>query len=230
MSQQLTEELVPSDLGTLEYWEKTYALEIENFKDHGDVGEVWFGSNSTGRVVRFINTNLGLDKTSDRLIDLGCGNGVLLAELAQVGFENLVGVDYSAKAIELARRVLDEKGFSKIKLFVYDVLCDSTDPDTNELGKPFALAHDKGTYDAVSLCPDKPRDKRVRYVKNVHRILKDDGYLVLTSCNWTKAELTNHLCDYFELVDEIPTKSFSFGGQTGSRITQLIFKKKNLVT
>jgi hypothetical protein len=34
-------------------WDKTYKLENENFKSHGDIGEVWFGEDSALRVVRF---------------------------------------------------------------------------------------------------------------------------------------------------------------------------------
>jgi hypothetical protein len=30
----------------------------------------------------------------------------------------------------------------------------------------------------------------------------------------------------FELVHEVPTKAFLFGGQTGNNITQLVFIKK----
>lgn len=36
-----TEELSPSELGTKDYWDKSYAREIKNFKSHGDVGEIW---------------------------------------------------------------------------------------------------------------------------------------------------------------------------------------------
>lgn len=35
-------------------WEKTYALEIENFKDHGDTGEIWFGSENASKVIRYV--------------------------------------------------------------------------------------------------------------------------------------------------------------------------------
>ena len=31
------------------YWEKAYKVELENFDDNGDVGEVWFGEDSAQR-------------------------------------------------------------------------------------------------------------------------------------------------------------------------------------
>jgi hypothetical protein len=39
-------------------WDKTYKLENENFKSHGDIGEVWFGEDSALRVVRLDNIPL----------------------------------------------------------------------------------------------------------------------------------------------------------------------------
>ena len=34
---------VSSKLGTKDYWDGAYEKENDNFDDHGDVGEVWFG-------------------------------------------------------------------------------------------------------------------------------------------------------------------------------------------
>lgn len=33
-------------------WENAYSLELENFKDHGDIGEIWFGKDSSKKVVK----------------------------------------------------------------------------------------------------------------------------------------------------------------------------------
>ncbi|XP_011505668.1 PREDICTED: methyltransferase-like protein 10 [Ceratosolen solmsi marchali] len=218
------DELTTSELGTLEYWEKTYSLEIENFQDHSDVGEVWFGTDSSIKIVKFISTRLSLSKESDRIIDVGCGNGMTLVDFAKAGYENLIGVDYSQKAIDLARKVVNEEGFPTIKLQVHDIIAPVNVCEDHEF--QFKLAHDKGTYDAISLHPHDPGDKRKRYIRNVHKILSDGGFFALTSCNWTKDELIEHFKDYFQLVHELPSKTFSFGGQTGNKITQLIFVKK----
>lgn len=132
-----------------------------------------------------INSKLKLKK-DDKIIDLGCGNGMLLVDLEEDGFENLVGVDYSQKAIDLATAVLKEK-LNHVTLQVCDIL-----DEANLLSNDFKLAHDKGTYDAISLNPEMPKDNRLKYIKNVHKILLPGGYFLITSCNWTKDELIEH--------------------------------------
>ena len=86
-----------------------------------------------------------------------------------------------------------EEGHPDIELLVHDIVEPSNSPQAEDF--KFKLANDKGTYDAISLCPDNPKEKREKYIRNVHGILEDGGYLALTSCNWTKAELIEHFKD-----------------------------------
>ena len=57
----------------------------------------------------------------------------------------------------------------------------------------FDVCFDKGTYDAISLCPDDATSKRQTYIENIAKILGPTGdkrkFLILTSCNWTESEL-----------------------------------------
>ena len=41
---------VASKLGTKDYWDGAYEKENDNFDDHGDVGEVWFGEEAGVRL------------------------------------------------------------------------------------------------------------------------------------------------------------------------------------
>lgn len=114
-----TEELDESELGTQEYWDKCYKSQVKNFRNHGDVGDVWFGEDSMDRVCRWIFKNETITKNS-RIIDLGCGNGMFLIELAREGYENLIGVDYSADAIVLSKEIA-EKAEAKITYQVVNI-------------------------------------------------------------------------------------------------------------
>lgn len=156
------EELESSELGTKDYWDKSYKLEIANYKSHGDIGEVWFDEDSQFRVIKWMLKNQ--IKADDSIVDLGeflklnakfffyikkvsyvvlkgCGNGMMLIELAREGFNNLTGIDYSLNAIELASNVAKDQDIN-ITYKVFDLLT-KNDDKLQDLGK-FHVVHDKG--------------------------------------------------------------------------------------
>ena len=53
----------------------------------------------------------------------------------------------------------------------------------------FDVCIDKGTYDAISLNPDKTEEGKGRYVQALRDALKEGGFFIITSCNWTKDQL-----------------------------------------
>ncbi|KAF6199113.1 hypothetical protein GE061_007138 [Apolygus lucorum] len=173
-------ELEPSELGTKVYWDSIYERDKHNFEDHGDVGEIWFGEDSELRILRWLTkSNVPTDK---KIIDLGCGNGMMLIELAREGYNNLTGVDYCESAIELSKSIIKTQSMDHIKLQVADLTQDCN------LGV-FDIVLDKGTFDAISLSPEDAQSKKLIYLKNVSKMLNDAGLFVITSCNWTESEL-----------------------------------------
>lgn len=212
------EELSGSELGTKEYWEQAYEREIKNYHNHGDVGEIWFDEDSQIRIINWIIKQDIKDDT--RIIDLGCGNGMLLIELAREGYTNLLGVDYSPKAVELAQSIATDQDL-KIDYKVADLMNVESCKDLGEC----RLVHDKGTYDAISLCPDNPKKKRMLYIESVRAIMEETSLFIITSCNWTEEELINSFQGNFAKICSIPTPSFKFGGKVGSVVTSMVFKK-----
>uniref|UniRef100_A0A182M0T4 Protein-lysine N-methyltransferase n=1 Tax=Anopheles culicifacies TaxID=139723 RepID=A0A182M0T4_9DIPT len=219
MSDQI-EELEGSELGTKDFWEASYTREIENYRDHGDVGEVWFDEDSQNRIITWIARQEDEIKANDPIIDLGCGNGMMLIELAREGYTDLTGIDYSPKAIELSKAICKDQDLN-ISYKVTDLMSES---EVTALGK-FKVVHDKGTYDAISLHPENSKAMRTSYITNVHRMLQDDGLFILTSCNWTESELVKSFSDFFQLRTVIPTPTFKFGGKVGSVVTSIVFVK-----
>ncbi|XP_074644450.1 EEF1A lysine methyltransferase 2-like [Tubulanus polymorphus] len=210
-------ELPPSKLGTKEYWEDAYDKELVNYNDSGDIGEVWFGYDSMSRVIRWIEESEDIN-TEMSVIDLGCGNGAMLVELAELGFSNLTGVDYSENAVKLAKSVA-EKDNLDISYEVMDILeCLNED-------MKYDVCIDKGTYDAISLNPDDAHGCRLRYIENVLKMLKDDGYFIITSCNWTLNELLSQFDKDFQHIHTVPTPSFQYGGKQGNSFTSVVFKR-----
>lgn len=211
---------LPSKLGTKEHWDTEYRRELQTFLEYGDPGEVWFGEESTARLLRWLQKQkVPLDAS---ILDIGTGNGLLLVEMAKSGYTNLTGIDYSEAAIELSQSILEkEDSCRSIKLKVVDFL---RAPE-ELLG--FDLCVDKGTLDAISLDPDCAAEKRREYLASLRHVLKDNGHFVITSCNWTREELICQFAEGFTFLEELPTPKFSFGGQTGSSVTALVFQKKH---
>ncbi|KAK4156705.1 methyltransferase domain-containing protein [Chaetomidium leptoderma] len=102
-----------SALGTKEYWDKLYETELSNHADNpADTGTVWFDdADAEAKMVAYLDehaaqADYALDRATASVLDLGCGNGSLLFALRDDGWGGrLVGVDYSARSVELARRV-----------------------------------------------------------------------------------------------------------------------------
>ncbi|KAF5287053.1 hypothetical protein FQR65_LT12354 [Abscondita terminalis] len=200
----MIEELDPSELGTQQYWDTVYKNEVSNFRHHGDVGEIWFGEDIAERVACWVEGKVAKDK---KIVDVGCGNGMLLIQLSRMGFTNLHGVDYSNDAIVLAKDISAHYSTS-IDFSVANILEGLRLQDVD-------VVLDKGTYDAISMTTTA-RENREAYINNVHECLNANGLLVITSCNWTKEELINHFCTRFDLYDVILTPQFKFGGNVGS--------------
>lgn len=157
------------------------------------------------------------------IVTLGCGNGMMLVELARENYTQLTGIDYSPNAIELSKCIAADQDLN-IEYKVLDLL-DSANISAVLGDRQFDVVHDKGTYDAVSIHPDDPSSKRNAYINNVHKMTAVNGLLILTSCNWTEDELCSCLADKFVKYKSIPTPMFRFGGKTGSVVTQIVFKK-----
>lgn len=157
---------------------------------------------------------------------VGCGNGMMLVELHREGYTHLTGIDYSANAVELAKRIAaDQKMdivYKELDLLSADDIAQKFD------AKKFDIVHDKGTYDAISLHPENPAEKCSTYIQNLYNITSDTGLLILSSCNWTETELCTSLNGKFELFKTIPSPTFKFGGTVGTVVTQIAFKKITL--
>lgn len=151
---------------------------------------------------------------------------MMLIELAQEGYKKLVGVDYSLQAVQLATSIAKDHKFSDyIEYKVVDMILEEGNTELEALGL-FKVAHDKGTYDAISLNPEDAKEKRLAYLRNVSRLMEDDGYFIITSCNWTEDELKVSFEEIFTAMCIIPSPQFKFGGKVGSVVSSVVFQKK----
>lgn len=229
-SEDNDEELSSSVIGTKDYWDKCYAQELDNYNEFGDFGEIWFGLKNSRRIVNWIRDNVS-DKDTIKVLDIGCGNGFLLLELAKLGYRQLYGVDYSPISIEFCRQVALKELQSIDCSIIFeelDIISDNKSDKSVVLNQKFDCLIDKGTFDAICLMPETDltlvRDKYRRFV-TTH--MSKNSVFILMSCNFTKSQLYKHLNldDSFQLIYEMESPSICFGGQTGSQVTGLVLKK-----
>ncbi|KAJ2498223.1 Methyltransferase-like protein 10 [Coemansia sp. RSA 1972] len=212
-----------SRLGRKDHWDSVYDRELHNYETTGDIGEIWFGSSAATKMVSFIARTT---QPTARILDVGCGNGHLLLELASRGYTNLTGTDYSAQAVRLAQEI----ALSEHHDITY-VEQDFLDPEqVARVAKGgFDVVLDKGTYDAICLMPteDGSVDQKAIdvYPESVAQSLTDDGVFLITSCNWTEDELQARFKDHLVLFDRVKHSTFAFGGAVGQTVVTVAFKR-----
>merc|ERR1712203_152785 len=216
------EELTPSKLGTKEYWEEAYNKEVENFAEIGDPGEAWFGEEAAARMVNWLADHPELVAADASVLDVGCGNGLLTVDLAKEGFQ-VVGVDYCEAAIKLAKQVAEQADLD-LDFQECDILEDLSTSQCTALKKTYNVVVDRGTFDAISLGEKAVEDKK-SYMRNMGGLLKPEGLLLITSCNWTEEELRAQFSEVFLQKYVLPTPSFTFGGVRGNTVTAVVFQK-----
>ncbi|KAK2949133.1 putative Protein-lysine N-methyltransferase efm4 [Blattamonas nauphoetae] len=219
-----------SPLGTKQHWDEVYQLEINNFEDHGDIGEVWFGEQVQRKVIRYISETLNVPLNTP-IFDIGTGNGAFLFALAEEGYHELFGSDYSEPSVNFCR--IQQATFTEDKtipetahftFFVSNFLED--DAKTPNGGNFYSVIHDKGTYDAIHLDPDIDKEKYYTALKNC---LAPGGVFAITSCNWTEDELIAYFVrqdGYLKELTRISNKTFSFGGKEGNTVSTVLFKRE----
>ncbi|KAI0044046.1 S-adenosyl-L-methionine-dependent methyltransferase [Auriscalpium vulgare] len=226
-------ELEPSRLGTKAHWDSVYEQEVANFEDTGDEGEIWFGEDSVEKMVDWALENIS--PASDlSILEVGSGNGTLLFALAEAGYNVscLAGIDYSADAVKLAQMIASTRGGEKITFSQCDFLADLPAPPlakTESVGS-WDLLLDKGTYDAIALGEKdaEGRSPATPYPERAARLLKDGGFFLITSCNFTEEELKAAFATPLtglKYHSRVKHPSISFGGKSGSVYATIAFQK-----
>lgn len=167
-------------------------------------------------------------------MDFGCGNGHFSLKLIEAGCTQVSALDYSERAVELARKLTGLTDDERI--FQADILNPETLPP--KYHKYFDLVVDKGTFDAISLNPDFSGLEKVSKTKIIADAFKNtlntllsecNSLFIITSCNWTSQELKQIFAPEFNAIGEIEHTKFVFGGKTGQDVSTVIFSKQELV-
>jgi len=140
----------------------------------------------------------------------------------------------SEDSIKLAKSVALARGHDSIAFHTSDFL-NSAPPTLDGMslsagGSAWDLLLDKGTYDAIALADKLPDGTTLiaGYPSRVSNALKNGGYFLITSCNFTEEELkASFAAPGSELMyhSRVAHPTFSFGGKTGSTVSTVAFRK-----
>jgi len=215
-----------------------------------------FGEDSVEKMVNWTLENVptasDIAATSHRhprILEIGSGNGTLLFALHEAGYSAsyLSGIDYSPDAVKLARMVARSQNSDseQVTFHVCDFISELPPPppptspaspapsgqlDADDVQGSWDLLLDKGTYDAIAL-GEKDESGRCAvavYPVRASNLLRENGYFLITSCNFTEEELKARFINpetNFRFHSHVKHPSISFGGQTGSVYTTVAFKK-----
>lgn len=117
---------------------------------------------------------------NDKVLDLGCGNGRFYSAFKNKNVDYL-GIDVSSKLIEIARNSYPEGKFEVSS--VNSILSDSFDK----------------VYSIAVLHHIPSRELRLNFLKEIRRVLKDDGCIVLTVWNLKDKIKKINFLDWFRL-------------------------------
>ena len=119
----------------------------------------------------------------DKILDLGCGNGRFFKLLKDKDV-NYIGVDFSEKLIEIAK-----KKYPKVKFQVADAL-----------DLPFPNNYFDKIYSIATLHHIPSKQFRLQLLKETRRILKPNGLLILTVWDLWQRCRTRSLIFKFNLL------------------------------
>jgi ubiquinone/menaquinone biosynthesis C-methylase UbiE len=112
-------------------------------------------------------TEIGLNKDA-KIIDVGGGDSKLVDNLLDIGFRNISVLDVSLNALEIAKKRLKDKANS-VKWIVSDI----REFKTND---KYDLWHDRAVLHFLTANEDIDK-----YMDNVRRLLKSNGYLIVST-------------------------------------------------
>ena len=159
-----------------------------------------FGESSVTAMRDWTVQHLPTAPTPIRILECGSGNGTLLLSFltspAHPQPFHLTGIDYSPDAITLARGVEASRRAALKKeegAVVNPVEIDWRVGDLlrDEFGETWDLVLDKGTFDAMVLSSEKVEGMSASrvYPERVARLVKEGGFFLITSCNFTEEEI-----------------------------------------
>jgi tRNA (uracil-5-)-methyltransferase TRM9 len=137
-------------------------------------------------------------KSTDKILDFGCGNG-RLAGFLENDYDKFIGVDISQKLLDIAKQRYSNEKTKFIKIYPVKSRVASASSTQFNRANPLSnkLPFDNGYFDAVfsiAVFHHFPsREYSLKIAQQLHRVLAPGGKIVITVWNlWQKQYLKFH--------------------------------------
>ncbi len=143
---------------------------------------------------------------NEKIIDIGSGSSVLIDDLIDDGYSNIIATDISQKAMNNTKNRLSETDLQKVTWIVDDL----TQPAELQNFTDISIWHDRAVFHFLT--EEKDRET---YFKLLNGAVKEGGYVIIATFNLTGANkcsglpvqrydekgIAEFLGDNYELVD-----------------------------
>lgn len=114
----------------------------------------------------------GLSK-NDRILDVGTGSSLLIKQLLAKGYDNLLAVDISEKALSINKEQIGKQA-DKVTWLVDDL----TNPQKIHNLDYVALWHDRNVFHYIT-----DFKERLSYFSLMNKVVREEGYVILGASN-----------------------------------------------
>ena len=202
-----------TDYSSLSYWENRYTNE------HLEIFE-WYQTYET------LKEKIGeYFKTTDKVLNVGCGTSKFAEDLYIDDIKDVTNIDFSENAIKIMVEYYQEQQV-EMNYKKMDV-CEMTE----FADKTFDVVFDKALLDAM-LCGENALMTVEKMMKEVYRVLKDEGYYIIisnTNEDGRKLLFDNQMWEYSVMEIEKPSKVLVIEDKDPKNFHYIYILKKKVV-
>ncbi|MDR2084248.1 MAG: bifunctional demethylmenaquinone methyltransferase/2-methoxy-6-polyprenyl-1,4-benzoquinol methylase UbiE [Bacteroidales bacterium] len=145
-----------------------------------------------------------IDKSTAKVLDIACGTGDFAINAAQLGANNIIGIDLSTKMLDIAKEKIKKKNLDNI-IHVQEGDCNSLDFDDN-------------TFDIATIAFGVRNFENLdKSLNEVLRVLKDGGKIIILEFTSPRNKVFKRMYNFY-IKNILPSIGRLISGNKGAYI------------
>ncbi|MBL1280128.1 MAG: methyltransferase domain-containing protein [Fluviicola sp.] len=157
-----------TEINLQNHWEKSYE------KDTTQLG--WYQESAKESMGLIAKATISKD---EKIIDIGSGSSILIDDLLDVGYSNIIASDISASALQNTKNRLSEEELTRVSWMTDDL----TEPTELKSLSNIAIWHDRAVFHFLT----KEKDRQT-YFNLLDNAVASGKYVIIATFNLTGAE------------------------------------------